>query len=60
MSCQSTKWSTWFGVAKGKRVWMVIGGVVGRHWEGRDAFGSVGVCDEACRLINNGSKYESG
>ena len=27
------------------------------QWEGRDAFGSVVVCDEACRL--NGSKYNS-
>jgi hypothetical protein len=32
---------------------LVLGGVV----EGKDAFGSVGVCDEACRL--NGSRYES-
>ena len=34
-----------------------FGGVVGWHREGRNAFGSVGVCDEACRL--NGSRYES-
>ena len=32
-------------------------GVVGWRWEGRNVFGSVGVCDEACRL--NGSRYES-
>ena len=34
-----------------------LGGVVGWHWEGRNAPGSVGVCDEACRL--NSSNYES-
>ena len=26
-------------------------GVVGCHWEGRNAFGSVGVCDEACMRV---------
>jgi hypothetical protein len=35
----------------------VVGGVVGWVTLGRHAFGSVGVCDEACRL--NGSGYES-
>ena len=36
MSCQSTKWSTgchdggsWFGIARGERVWVFLGGVVG-------------------------------
>ena len=34
-----------------------LGCVVGWHWEGKVAFGSVGVGDEVCRL--NGSEYES-
>ena len=41
----------------------VEGLVVGWHWEGINAFGSVGVWEEACRLNQsyclNGSKYES-